>query len=470
MDINPAAGTLTSLYPGAAVVDAHERIVLPGFVNAHHHAESVLLRHITRRTPYALWGTLSHLGVARARLLDSSSLPDVAALHGIAGFLHLRSGTTSVAGYPAPYIPAVLEAAMDRMAAAGVRSIVALQTWEQIESVRSSPSGERQFSIALGPEDGYTTYSLENFLRASAASQFPLAVHIGEARADVESLRTRFKKSPLKILKDSGVLVPSSHLIHCNHLPENDLDIIREGGNTLTLCVRSTVAKQNGYPLLRALASRDVRICLGTDWGETDLLGEIRVLRNIRKYVPGTPAYSPLELIRMATINGAHALGIAAHTGSLEVGKHADLVMIPLNDIRLPALGSSPGAEELARIVTDYCDTGMISDVMVHGVFRIRNGEPVRADASEILRDFRRLQELYVPGEEREEERAPGIPIAPAVQGERTPLLGHGEMEAEWPREQNANTSPPGTPPDETLQKLPVVTKKIVKVFGADDV
>jgi hypothetical protein len=230
------------------------------------------------------------------------------------------------------------------------------------------------------------------------------------------------------------------------------------------------VAKQTGYPLLRFLASRDVRICLGTDWGETDLLGEIRVLRNLRKYVPGTPAYSPLELIRMATINGAHALGIAAHAGSLEVGKHADLVMIPFNDLRLPAHASAPGAEELARIVTDYCDTGMISDVMSRGVFRIRNSAPVRTDGSDLLREFRRLQELYIPRGEREDERAPGIPLAPAAQGERAPLLGHGETEAEVPREQNANTSSPGTTPEATLQKFPVVTKTIGKVFGEDDV
>jgi cytosine/adenosine deaminase-related metal-dependent hydrolase len=313
-------------------------------------------------------------------------------------------------------------------------------------------------------------YSLESILRASAAVQCPVAVHLGEVRADVDALRTRFKKSPLRILKDSGVLVPSSHLIHCNHLPEKDLDIIRGGENTLTLCVSSTVAKQTGYPLLRALASRDVRICLGTDWGETDMLGEIGVLRNIRKYVPGTPAYSPLELIRMATINGAHALGIAAHTGSLEVGKHADLVMIPLDDIRLPAPGSAPGAGELARIITDYCTTDMISDVMAQGVFRIRDGEPVGADAGSILSDFRRLQEMYIPRGEREEERAQGTPLTTADPGEKPALLGHGETEADSPREQNANTALPGGVPDESLQKFPVVTKKITKVFGADDV
>ena len=451
-------------------MDARERIVLPGFVNAHHHAESVLLRHITRRTPFGLWGTLSHLGVARARLVEPSSLPDVAGLYGIAGFLHLQGGTTSVAEYPGPYSPAVLESAMGRMAASGVRSVFALQTWEQIESVRSSPPGERQYSIALGPEDGYTTYSLGNILRASAATQFPVAVHCGEVRADVEALRTRFKKSPLRILKDAGILVPSAHLIHCNHLPEKDLDIVREGENTITLCVRSTVAKQTGYPLLRALSSRNVRICLGTDWGETDMLGEIGVLRNLRKYVPGTPAYSPLELIRMATINGAHALGIAAHTGSLEVGKHADLVMIPLDDIRLPAHSPAPAAEEIARIVTDYCNAGMISDVMAQGVFRIRNGEPARADEREILRDFRRLQELYIPREGGEEERAPGTPLVPASQGEKSPLMGHWEAEEESPRPRNANTSLPGAVSDEALQKSTVVTKKIGKVFGADDI
>jgi cytosine/adenosine deaminase-related metal-dependent hydrolase len=472
VDINPSAHTLTSLYPGAAVVDARDRIVVPGFVNAHHHGESVLLRYITLRASYAAWNALPGLGGAFARLLDPASASDVASLYRIAGFLHLRSGTTTVADYPASYAPAVLQGAIEQVASAGVRSVFALQTWDQIESFRSSPSALRQFSIALGPEDGYTVYSFENLVRASTETQFPLAAHLGETRAEVEALRGRFKKSPLRILKDCGALIPSTHLMHCNHIPERDLDLIRDGGNPVTLCVRSTLAKGTGYPLLRALASRDVTICLGTDWGETDLLGEIRVLRNLRRYFPGVPRYTPLELMRMATINGAHALGIASHTGSLEVGKHADLVMIPCDDVRLPALRANPTAEEVAGVITDYCDTGMIADVMAQGVFRVRNGAAVRVDAGELLREFRRLQGAFIPpaAEESEPDRSLGVSLVPSEGSDKNGLLGPGGAEEEVPREKNANLRPPGPVPEEMPQKFPVITKKIKKVFGEDDI
>jgi hypothetical protein len=174
----------------------------------------------------------------------------------------------------------------------------------------------------------------------------------------------------------------------------------------------------------------------------------------------------------MATINGAHALGIASHTGSIEVGKYADLVMIPLNDLRLPALGVTPTAGEIAEIITDYCTTGMIADVMTQGVFRVWNGEAVRVDGEEILREFRQLQGAFLPRavEESAEDSSPGIPLVPSDRGEKTPLAGDGETGPESPREPGANMRPPGKAPDETLQKFPIVTKKLGKVFGEDDI
>ena len=472
MDINPSARTLISLYPGAEVVDARGRIVLPGFVNAHFHGESVLLRYITGRVAYGSWSVLPGLRGALARLLDPASASDVGALYRTAGFLHLRGGTTAVAEYPAGYTPAVLQGAIEGIASSGVRSAFALQTWEQVESFRSSPPAPSQFSISLGEGESYTMYSLENFVRVSAGTQFPLAAHLGEERAEVEALRGRFKKSPLRILKDSGALVPATHLIHCNYIPEKDLDLIRESGNPITLCPRSALAKQTGYPLLRSLASHDVTVCLGTDWGETDLLGEIRVLRNLRRYYQGIPPYTPLELIRMATINGAHALGIASSTGSLEVGKHADLVMVPFDDVGFPALGAHPTAEEIAGIITDYCDAGMISDVMAQGVFRVRKGEAVRVDRMKILSDFRQLQGEFLPPvpEEHAPDRPGGVPLLPSDRGEKNPLLGAREASDDVPREEKANMRSPGPAPDESLQKFPIVTKKIRKVFGEDDI
>lgn len=472
VDITPFAQTLTALYPGAAVIDARDRIVFPGFVNAHFHGESVLLRYLTRRSPYSAWDALPGMRDALRRLKDPASAGDVAALYRLAGYLHITGGTTAVAEYPAGYTPAVLEGAVESLGTSGVRSVFALQTWEQVEPFRSVPPASRGYSLSLGPEDAYTVYSLESLIRISAETGFPLAAHLGEVRSVAESLRRRFKKNPLRVLKDAGALTPSTHIIHCNHLPDRDLDVISESGNPLTLCVRSALSKQTGYPFLRALASRDVTVCLGTDWGETDLLGEIRVLRNLRRYVPGTPSFTPLELMRMATINGAHALGIASQTGSLEVGKHADLVMMPVNDPRLPSLSAAPTAEEVAALITDYCDTGMISDVMAQGVFRVRRKEPVRADRNDMLRESRRLQGTLLPGlsPEREGERPVPIPLVAAVKGERPPLLGDGAVGEEPSRREGANLRSPERMPEESPQKPPVVTRKIGKVFGEDDI
>jgi hypothetical protein len=174
----------------------------------------------------------------------------------------------------------------------------------------------------------------------------------------------------------------------------------------------------------------------------------------------------------MATINGAHALGIASHTGSLEVGKHADLVMIPFIDVRLPALRAMPTAEEIAEIVTDFCDTGMISDVMAQGVFRVSNGQPVRVDGTKILSDFRQLQGAFLPpaAEGHEPDPPGGIQLLKPDPREKETLPGTGESKEDVRRENKANMRSPGPVPGESLQKSPVITKKIRKVFGEDEI
>jgi len=473
VDITPASEALTSLYPRATVIDARDRIAFPGFVNSHNHGEGVLLHFLTDTTPFGHWQSLIALRDALSAFVQSDSDQLVRTAYETAATSHVMHGTTSVGEYPLAYAPATLEAVIEASSNAGLECVLALQNWDQVEFARTHWAEKSNLAIALGSEESYTVYSFEGVVRASREMHLPIVAHIGEQRKDIELLRRNFRKSPIRVLREYGLLQNDTVLLHGNYLGHDDLAVVRDSGATLSLCAGSAARKHTGSPIFRHLATEDIRVCLGTDWGASNILSEMRFLRRAPALVPGSPQFSALELMRMATINGAYALGIAQHTGSLEIGKKANLVLMPRTGVNLPPLRANPTAEEIATAIVDYCDAGMISDVMSEGVFRVRNGVASGLDVERIGLEFRRLQERFLP-EWFTQKRvdAKGVSF---VSAERN---GGGTIGPSPPKEEHVepgdsrraiNLSHPNAQPPDAHQKAPEAPKKIKKVFGEDD-
>jgi cytosine/adenosine deaminase-related metal-dependent hydrolase len=396
-EISPSAGSLTAQHPGAEVVDASEKIILPGFVNAHYHGESFLLRTITGRRAFASWPALTPFKESVARLVGPTPASLLEGLYAVAGSVHVQHGTTCVGEYPLAFPSAHLDAVRAGYALAGLRHVTVLQTWDQIEGTRAhAPGDDDVVLLSLGKEDEYTIYSFENHTRVSRDRHLPLCAHIAEQPADVERLRKNFKKSPLVVLKEYGALKATTQVIHGNYLGTSDLTTLKSAGASLTLCPLSATSKRTGYPLLARLAHADVRMSIGTDWGATDMMAEIKLLRMLPNLVGGVRHFSPLELLRMATINGAHALGVGMSTGSLEVGKRADLVLLSPEHPGFPEGRGEPSPEEIAGMVVDHLDRGSITDVLIGGKFVFQRGRKEPGERTAQQEAFRLLQNAFV--------------------------------------------------------------------------
>lgn len=470
-EISPSAGTLTSQHPRAGVVDASERIVLPGFVNAHYHGESFLLRAMTGRRSFASWSALTAYRDAIAGLTGATPGPLLEGLHAVAGSVHIQYGTTCVGEFPLAYSAEHLDAARAGYALAGLRHTVVLQTWDQIEGAGDQRLQGRAALVSLGKEDDYTTYSFENHTRVSRERLIPLCAHIAEEAGEVERLRRNFKKSPLAVLKDYGALKAGTQVIHGNHLGHGDLAALKTAGATLTLCPLSAASKRTGYPLLGRLSKADIRICIGTDWGSTDMMAEIRLLRVLPTLVGGVRAFSPLELIRMATINGARALGLGALTGSLEVGKMADLILLSPEITEFHGGHGDLSAEEIAATVVDHLDRGAITDVFIDGRSVFREGEPWKGEKTRLLEAYRALQSSLLrrgaaPRRDATPKSAPLLPstkegfvsgFAPSAD-EDHPRFPDGLNMAEKNPATGDQTGAPGEQP-----------RRVKKVFGEND-
>lgn len=483
-------GTLARQHADAQVIDATDKLIIPGLVNAHFHPESLLLRPLTTGLHFGLWEQDISIRSALAKLLQPESYDDVRSLTLAGAFAHVKSGTVAVAHFPPPFDGQALQILGQSAARADLSSVQVLQTWQQIDQARGGLDGVRNCFLGLGEERDLTVYNLSTLVRTSKEMGLPLLAHTGEQRESEETVRRNFQKSVGSVLRDLGVLQPDTLLVHCNHLQEQDLELIEGTGATIVVCARSAGFKQTGYPLLRLLTAHNIRLAIGSDWAQTDMLEEIRFLSQLPRLVSGMPAFSPLELVRMATINGAVALGLGADLGSIEGGKRADLVFLLLRDLRLPMISNSPTSREIAEFVVTESNAQMISEVMINGEFAFSSGQLATITEDDVLAGFRATLGKWftaVPPTDGTGAAAPAdSPVA--QQANILPFVAREPIEA--PEEEGfeegftvigprqsvpripqspPRREPPIPPPADGEERQPELPKDVRREFGDDD-
>jgi len=347
--------------------------------------------------------------------------------------------------------------------------------------------------VSVGAEEEYTVYSFDNAIKAAKELEVPLVAQIAEQRDSVEVVKRNFQKGVLSVLSSFQVLQPATLLVHCNHLTEQEVETIERIPTTPVVCARSAMRKQTGYPSLRHFASRNIRLCIGTDWGNVDMMKELQFLDELPLLISGLRGFSSLELLRMATINGAFALGRAMETGSIEAGKKADLTFFAMKDVRLPPMTPYATSNELANYLIRNLSTNDITDVMIDGEFYISKGGIVTMLEDDVIDGFQKTWEKFFPVapavkpmrssvEHQAAEAQSKTKIIPFVSTPRPSVPSPGEFEegfkaTEKPpvavkdAKKSINLEPPLSPnaSTEKLNPKPELSKDVKRVFGEDE-
>ncbi len=342
----------------AVDVDVGECAVLPGLVNAHTHLDLTGLRgKCPPGDDFTDWlrRVIRHRRDATMEQITSDIRTGLAE--------SLRCGTTLLGDISAGGI------SWSSLAESPLRSVVFYELLGLTEA-RADPSlglardwlhGHRALAHCRPGLSPHAPYSVRKTLfsrtgRLALLSKIPLAVHLAESREELELLRNR--QGPfVSFLKELGVwdedgLADSPSLVMklCNR--RNSLLFIHGNyltpsariprNSTIVYCPRTHAAFGHAPHPIRTFLKRGVRVAIGTDSlasnPDLDVLAEVRYLRQQRPEIPGE------TLLRMATLSGAEALGWADETGSLEAGKSADLVVVPLSKD-----GGSDPHEQLLR-------------------------------------------------------------------------------------------------------------------------
>lgn len=363
--------TMVAAYPDKRVLDSGRAIVMPGLANLHTHLEYTDLGPLSEPQTFLPW--IQRLVASSHSLNRDDWLRS--ARHGAQMLL---SGGVTCIGDITTFGPG-LEAAL----AVGLRGICYIEAVglrgddhrEQMAAVEQKliwaealAKGSR-LKIGLSPHTVYTISSnaLVELGRLAEDRQLAVAIHLAETEAEcrlVESGRGELAESlmrigghdliasggrgisPVELAWRSGLLKQNTLAIHCVHLSEADLKSIVRTEAAVALCPWSNSLLQVGTAPVLSLISNGIRMGVGTDSLASnyslDLFAEMRLLRTIchQQTIPIAepgPVPSARDLLYLATLKGAKALGLEDEIGSIEPGKYADLAVIkvsgpPVND------------------------------------------------------------------------------------------------------------------------------------------
>jgi len=409
-DIGPA-DALAARYPAAERLDASGSVVMPGLVNLHMH--SGLTRGTAEELPVFEWPA-KHVDPKHRALTE-----DLA--HAAARLCYaeaLLSGTTCVLD-----MYRHMHKCADAADELGLRAVLApyvvdkpgMEWFETIETNRrlvEERNGSSEGRIRVWFALEHLTCNTEEAYRKAAelAEKYDTGIHThGEESRDMAiSLRHRTGRWPVELLYDRGVLGPKTVLAHCVWLRQDERELLFRTGTSVAHCPVSNMKLGSGIAPIRELLEMGVNVGIGTDGvkenNNLDMLEELKFVPLLQKARLLDAGVMPAETaIRMATIHGAKALGLDRETGSLEVGKKADLIVI---DFRKPHLTPFMGGKysNAASNVVYAASGADVKHVFVDGRQVVRDHRLVRADVTEIVASGQeaaerlfRLREPFVP-------------------------------------------------------------------------
>ena len=359
------AAAFRAAHPDLRELDCRGKLVMPGLVNTHCHAGMTLQRSYADDIPLMTW-LHDYIWPFEAR-----QTPDEVALGMTLGIVEMLLGgvTSFVDMY---YFQDRCVEVAERL---GIRAVLGCnyfdtnidEVFPQVErSVGLAAAGSGRVRIAVAPHSPYTV-SPENLVRGKElADRYGLGMmtHIAETRDELRIVRERYGRTPVEHLDALGLLTPRTVGAHCVHVTDSDIETLAARGMTVSHNPQSNMKISSGVAPVEALRRAGALVTVATDGtcsnNDLDLWEELRTAAFLQKSATGDPTALPAwEALRMATANGARAMGYAdGELGVLREGALADLIVV---DLQKPHL--QPVHDVVSNLV--YCGKAADVDTVV---------------------------------------------------------------------------------------------------------
>lgn len=351
------------------VIDARESLVMPGLIDGHTHIAMSLFRNYADDLPLMEW-----LKTRIWPLEEKLTAQDVywGSMLGVAELI--RSGVTCFSDM---YF--FMEETAKAVEEAGIRAVLARglvggdnddgrrfeETRKLYKSWHNGAGG--RIKVMVGPHAPYTCSPgyLRKVVELARELNVGIHIHIAESADEVEESLKNYGKSPVRHIYDLGLFDIPTVAAHCVHLSDEDIEILAENKVSVVNNPTSNLKLASGFAPVEKMIKKGINVALGTDGPSSNnnlnMFEEINLAAIINKSVDHDATSIPaITAIKMATVNGAKALGLEKEIASIEVGKKADLIIIdtqkphfyPRHNI-ISAVAYSAQASDVKTVIVD---------------------------------------------------------------------------------------------------------------------
>jgi len=375
-------------YQATTIEKMPNHALIPGLINSHTHASMSLMRGIADDLPLMDW-LQNHIWPLEQKWMSEAFVRDGTDL-AIAEMI--RGGTTCFNDmYFFPDITAHQAIKQGMRASVGLIVIDFPTIWaENSESyiekglaLHDQLRHEPLITTTFAPHAPYTVSDEPLTKIRTFANELELQVHmhLHETEHEVLEQQQKTNQTPIQRLYDLDLLNPSFMAVHMTQLSDKDIELIAQTGAHIIHCPESNLKLASGFCPVAKCIDSGINVALGTDGAasnnDLDMFGEMRTAALLAKGVSGDASAVPaISALKMATINGAKALGIEDKTGSLSIGKAADVIAIDLDQLE-----TQPLYDPISHIVY-AANRQQVSDVWVAGkqLLKQRNLTTINTD------------------------------------------------------------------------------------------
>lgn len=332
-------------------IDATQNIVLPGFINAHGHLPMTLFRGLADDEPFQKW-LFDNILPLEARLVS----PDFVKLGTeLACLESLECGVTTVADMYY-FEDSIAEACQ----ATGIRAFLGETVIDFPVPDDKSKDGScfdiarrmlarvpksETLHFAISPHAPYSCSdaTLKKTLQFSEDNDLPIQIHVSETLSEVDEHKKKYGVTPLQRLHDLGLTRRPMVMAHCVHLTDKEIEIAAQCNLGISYNPESNMKLAAGIAPVTKFLKAGIPVALGTDGAASNndigLFGEMDTAAKLQKLAQSdNTAIRAIDVLWMATRGGAKVLGLDKITGSIEVGKAADIICVSKNFAHLEPL------------------------------------------------------------------------------------------------------------------------------------
>lgn len=412
IDVGPTQAVAPK-YTAQTVIDAEKQVAMPGLINTHMHLPQMLMR--------GLYDNIEAMDKLKNYTWPIQGCYDEgdALISAKLGLLEMiKSGTTaflSTGLHPRYGIPAIIQATIaSGMRAAISKYVMDLQGYaldhgalhsgmheagetskqQALDLIRDwNGSADGRIQVWISPRSvGGCSVGLFRWVCETAREHgVGITTHWSEVQNNVDYTLESFGLRPVFFAERLGLLGPDVTFAHGIYLDDAEIDLLAKTGTNIAHCPICNSKLAMGVARVPQMLKAGVNVTLGNDGmgvnNTADLFREMRSMLLLHRAVQGDPLFpTAAEAIEMATIRGARAMRIEDQVGSLEIGKHADLILLDLNQPHFVPI-HDPVSEVVWAANGNDVDT-----VIVDGKILMRHRTVSSLDEPAVLRDVEAIK------------------------------------------------------------------------------